>query len=58
MKNKTKTYQSSNFIQDIINECSTNGIMTTCKVVGSILFTADHLIGVKQVLVYSCTDFV
>lgn len=49
---------TSNLVEDIVNQFFSDGIVSSGIVVGCILFSSDHLLGVKETSVCAGTDFV
>jgi hypothetical protein len=49
---------TSNLVQNLINEFLANGVMSTSVVVGRILLASDHLLGMEEATVGTGADFV
>jgi hypothetical protein len=49
---------TTDLVEHLVDEFFSNGVMTTSIVVGCILFSSDHLLGVEQVAVGAGTDFI
>jgi len=45
--------QLTDSFQDEINNLFADGVVTTCIVVGRVLFTSDHLLRVKQTTIWT-----
>jgi hypothetical protein len=48
----------SNFVQDLVNQLLSNGVMATGVVVGRVLLASDHLLGVEKTTVGTGADLV
>ena len=48
----------ANFVQNLVNQLLSDGVVTTGVVVGSILLSSDHLLGVENTSVGTSTDFI
>lgn len=49
---------TTNLVQDLINELLAHGVMTTCVVVRGILFASDHVLGMEKLTVGTSADLV
>ena len=53
-----RTGYASNAVNDTVDQLLANGVVATGIVVGRILFSCDHLLGVEQSSVGASADFV
>lgn len=58
LESRTAIGDTTNFVNNLIDQLFPNGVVPTSVVVGRILLASDHMLGVEQAAVGTCADFI